>query len=56
MSARELARYREMGAGGDGLEEGVETFETEELTGDKKKILEKLMDEDEDEPEVGECC
>lgn len=27
--------------------------ETEELTADRKKILEKLMDQDEEEPEVG---
>lgn len=26
--------------------------EADELTGDKKKILEKLMDQDEEEPEV----
>ncbi len=52
LGARELARYRE--AVGVGIEGGGEMRETEELTGDKKKILEKLMDQDEDEPEVGE--
>nr|XP_020468277.1 beta-catenin-like protein 1 [Monopterus albus] len=50
LGARELARYREAAAaaGGVGTEGGVET---EELTSDKKK-LEKLMDQDEDEPEA----
>lgn len=52
VGARELARYRE--AAGIGIEVGGEMRETEELTGDKKKILEKLMDQDEEEPEVGE--
>lgn len=52
LGARELARYRE--AAGIGIEVGGEMRETEELTGDKKKILEKLMDQDEEEPEVGE--
>ncbi|XP_069383212.1 beta-catenin-like protein 1 [Paralichthys olivaceus] len=47
-SVRELARYREAAAG-VGIEGGMEA---EELTGDKKKILEKLMDQDEDEPEA----
>lgn len=28
--------------------------DSDELTGDRKKILEKLMEQDEDEPEVGE--
>lgn len=51
--ARELARHREA-AGIVGGEVGGEMRETEELTGDKKKILEKLMDQDEEEPEVGE--
>lgn len=50
--ARELARYRE--AAGIGIDVGVEMRESEDLTGDKKKILEKLMDQDEEEPEVGE--
>lgn len=49
LSARELARYREAA----GMEGGVEMRETEELTGDKRKILDKLMDQDEEEPEVG---
>lgn len=52
MSARELARYREAAGGGEG---GAEMRETEELTGDKKMILEKLMDQDEEEPEVVKC-
>uniref|UniRef100_A0A8C4ISS8 Catenin beta like 1 n=1 Tax=Dicentrarchus labrax TaxID=13489 RepID=A0A8C4ISS8_DICLA len=38
LAARELARYREAAAA--------------ELTADKKKILEKLMDQDEEEPEA----
>ncbi|XP_070695720.1 beta-catenin-like protein 1 [Pempheris klunzingeri] len=50
MSARELARYREAAAAG--YEVGGEMRETEELPGDKKKILEKLMDQDEEEPEA----
>lgn len=37
-----------------GIEIGGEMRENEEFTGDKKKILEKLMDQDEEEPEVGE--
>uniref|UniRef100_A0A3B4UNQ7 Beta-catenin-like protein 1 n=1 Tax=Seriola dumerili TaxID=41447 RepID=A0A3B4UNQ7_SERDU len=49
LGARELARYREVAAG---IEGGLEMRETEELTGDKKKILEKLMDQDEEEPEA----
>ncbi|KAI3357170.1 hypothetical protein L3Q82_015627 [Scortum barcoo] len=48
LGARELARYRETGGG---LEGGGDMREMEDLTGDKKKILEKLMDQDEDEPE-----
>ncbi|XP_075951559.1 beta-catenin-like protein 1 [Anarhichas minor] len=48
LSARELARYREAA----GMEGGGEMRDTEELTGDKKRILEKLMDQDEDEPEA----
>ncbi|XP_040009647.1 beta-catenin-like protein 1 [Xiphias gladius] len=51
LGVRELARYREVAAG-MGIEGGLEMRETEELTGDKKKILEKLMDQDEDEPEA----
>lgn len=53
LGARELARYREAAAG-VGIDGGGEMRDTEELTGDKKKILEKLMDQDEEEPEVGE--
>lgn len=49
LGARELARYRE--AAGIGTDVGVEM--SDDLTGDKKKILEKLMDQDEEEPEVG---
>lgn len=49
LGARELARYRETGGG---LEGGGDMREMEDLTGDKKKILEKLMDQDEDEPEA----
>ncbi|KAM4571467.1 beta-catenin-like protein 1 [Fundulus diaphanus] len=49
VGAREAARYREMGGG---IEGGVEMKETEELTGDKKMILEKLMDQDEEDPEA----
>ncbi|XP_006785795.1 beta-catenin-like protein 1 [Neolamprologus brichardi] len=48
MSARELARYREVA----GAEGGAEMRETEELIGDKKIILEKLMDQDAEEPEA----
>ena len=48
LSARELARYREV-VGSEG-----EMRDNDELTGDKKKILEKLMDQDEEEPEVSE--
>ncbi|XP_068997361.1 beta-catenin-like protein 1 [Embiotoca jacksoni] len=44
--ARELARYREAALG---IEGGVEM---EDMTADKKKILEKLMDQDEEEPEA----
>ncbi|KAM8862574.1 beta-catenin-like protein 1 [Spinachia spinachia] len=46
LSARELARYREAAAGTEG------GGPTEDLTGDKKRILEKLMDQDEEEPEA----
>ncbi|MEQ2233841.1 hypothetical protein ILYODFUR_025927 [Ilyodon furcidens] len=49
VGAREAARYRDMGGGIDG---GVEMKEMEEPTGDKKLILEKLMDQDEEEPEA----
>ncbi|KAG8002896.1 Beta-catenin-like protein 1, partial [Nibea albiflora] len=48
LGARELARYREAA----GIEVGGEMGEADELTGDKKKILEKLMDQDEEEPEA----
>ncbi|XP_071331570.1 beta-catenin-like protein 1 isoform X1 [Trachinotus anak] len=51
LGARELARYREAAAG-VGVEGGVEMRDAEEMTGDKKKILEKLMDQDEDDPEA----
>ena len=54
LSVRELARYREAaGGGGAGLEGGGDLREGEELPVDKRKILEKLMDQDEEEPEVG---
>ncbi|XP_038160834.1 beta-catenin-like protein 1 [Cyprinodon tularosa] len=45
LGAREASRYREM----DG---GVEVKETEEPAGDKNTILEKLMDQDGEEPEA----
>ncbi|TKS77113.1 Beta-catenin-like protein 1 [Collichthys lucidus] len=48
IGARELARYREAA----GIEVGGDMGEADELTGDKKKILEKLMDQDEEEPEA----
>lgn len=48
MGPREAARFREVG-GGEG---GAEMKETEEPTGDRKMILEKLMDQDGEEPEV----
>ncbi|CAI5646714.1 unnamed protein product [Oreochromis niloticus] len=48
MSARELARYREVA----GAEGGAEMRENEELIGDRKIILEKLMDQDAEEPEA----
>ncbi|XP_074536687.1 beta-catenin-like protein 1 [Halichoeres trimaculatus] len=51
LSAREMARYREAAAAA-GIEVGGEMRETEELTGDRKKILDKLMDQDEEEPEA----
>lgn len=47
---RELARQRDAAGGG----EGGEMRDMEEMAGDRKKILEKLMDQDEEEPEVGE--
>lgn len=50
LSARELARYRE--AAGLAAEAGIDLRESDELREDRKKILEKLMDQDEDEPEV----
>lgn len=46
-----MARYRELAAAG-GNDGGAEMRDAEELTGDKKKILDKLMDQDEEEPEV----
>lgn len=46
LAAKELARYRE-------AEGGAEMRETEELTGDGKMMLDKLMDEVEEELEVG---
>lgn len=49
VGSREAARYRETGGGVEG---GVEVKETDERTGDKKIILEKLMDQDEEEPEA----
>ncbi|XP_026224391.1 beta-catenin-like protein 1 [Anabas testudineus] len=51
-SVREAARYQEAGPGGVGFEGGIEMRDTDELTGDKKNILEKLMDQDEEEPEA----
>ncbi|KAF7199555.1 beta-catenin-like protein 1 [Nothobranchius furzeri] len=45
LGARELARYRE-------AEGGAEMRETEEITEDRKMILEKLMDQDGEEPEA----
>uniref|UniRef100_A0A672J4Z9 Catenin, beta like 1 n=1 Tax=Salarias fasciatus TaxID=181472 RepID=A0A672J4Z9_SALFA len=45
LSAREQARYREAAA-------GLEGAEMDEGTGDRKKVLEKLMDQDEEEPEA----
>ncbi|XP_068188070.1 beta-catenin-like protein 1 [Antennarius striatus] len=50
IGARELARYRE--AAGIGIETGGEMKEAEELIGDRRKILDKLMDQDEEEPEA----
>lgn len=45
-------RYRE--AASMGIEVGSEIRENEEMNGEKKMILEKLFDQDEEEPEVGE--
>lgn len=45
-------RYRE--AASMGTEVGGEIRENEEMNGEKKMILEKLLDQDEEEPEVGE--
>lgn len=45
------ARYRE--AASMGIEAGGEMRENEEMNGEKKMILEKLLDRDEEEPEVG---
>lgn len=36
-----------------GVEVRGETRENEEMNGEKKMILEKLLDQDEEEPEVG---
>lgn len=52
LSARELARLRE--AVGVAVDAGGDFRESEELREDRKKILEKLMDQDEEEPEVSE--
>ncbi|XP_062283049.1 beta-catenin-like protein 1 [Scomber scombrus] len=49
MSVRELSRLREAGIGAEG---GMDMRDTDDLGGDKKKILEKLMDQDEEEPEA----
>ncbi|RVE70156.1 hypothetical protein OJAV_G00061660, partial [Oryzias javanicus] len=49
LSSRELARHREAAAG---IESRTEPWDGDEQTGDKKKILEKLMDQDEEEPEA----
>uniref|UniRef100_A0A3Q1GHS2 Beta-catenin-like protein 1 n=1 Tax=Acanthochromis polyacanthus TaxID=80966 RepID=A0A3Q1GHS2_9TELE len=46
-----LSRYREA-AVGIGIEAGIDIRENEELTGDKKKILDRLMDQDEEELEA----
>lgn len=46
------ARYRE--AASMGIEVGGEIRENEEMNGEKKMILEKLFDQDEEETEVGE--
>lgn len=46
------ARHRE--AATLGPEVGGEIRENEEINGEKKMILEKLLDQDEEEPEVGE--
>lgn len=50
LSARDLARYREMA--GLAAEAGIDLRESDEMREDRKKILEKLMDQDEDDPEV----
>ncbi|KAI4823631.1 hypothetical protein KUCAC02_012209, partial [Chaenocephalus aceratus] len=47
LSAREMARYREAG-----IEGGGEMRDYDDLSQDRKRILEKLMDRDEDEPEA----
>lgn len=52
LSARELARLRE--AVGVAVDAVGDFRESEELREDRKKILEKLMDQDEEEPEVSE--
>lgn len=46
------ARYRE--AASMAIEVGGEIRENEEMNGEKKMILEKLLDQDDEEPEVGE--
>ncbi|XP_061591064.1 beta-catenin-like protein 1 [Cololabis saira] len=47
LSSRELARLREAA-----LEGRVDARDAEDLTGDKKMVLEKLMDQDGEEPEA----
>ena len=47
-----MARYREAGVG---IEGGGEMRDYDDLSQDRKRILEKLMDRDEEEPEVGFC-
>uniref|UniRef100_A0A3P9K4Y8 Catenin, beta like 1 n=1 Tax=Oryzias latipes TaxID=8090 RepID=A0A3P9K4Y8_ORYLA len=49
LGSRDPARHREAGAGSEGR---AEPGDGEEQTGDKKRILEKLMDQDEEEPEA----
>ncbi|XP_034052229.1 beta-catenin-like protein 1 [Gymnodraco acuticeps] len=49
LSAREMARYREAGVG---IEGGGEMRDYDDLSQDRKRILEKLMDRDEEEPEA----
>ncbi|KAF3860061.1 hypothetical protein F7725_000316 [Dissostichus mawsoni] len=47
LNAREMARYREVG-----IEGGGEMRDYDDLSQDRKRILEKLMDRDEEEPEA----